>query len=86
MIKDKSSQFLLAGKQRDDYFSTELSKAVGTSFRRNHPQTLSGRAIVDAASLSSNDDPFCGRLEAEELLSLGLAPVRGMLLYGPPGT
>jgi hypothetical protein len=29
MIKDKSSQFLLAGKQRDDYFSTELSKAVG---------------------------------------------------------
>ena len=24
-------------------------------------------------------------LEAEELASLGLTPVRGLLLYGPPG-
>jgi SpoVK/Ycf46/Vps4 family AAA+-type ATPase len=25
------------------------------------------------------------RLEADELLALGLSPVRGLLLYGPPG-
>ena len=86
-----SPQLLMAGKQRADYFSASLSKviggmgpAIGQIIRR----ALSGRTVVDAASSlseSSNGEALYAHFEAEELISLGLAPVRGMLLYGPPG-
>jgi len=47
-------------------------------------RVLDGRSIYSSLDTSSNNSRQ--RLEAEELAALGLQPVRGLLLYGKPGT
>ena len=88
-----SQQLLVAGgKERDDYFASTLSTKVGgmqSAIDEIVRRVLSGRTFDptvdywDAASPNKNTD--YGVLEANELQSLGLSPVRGLLLFGPSG-
>lgn len=84
----------LAGKNRNEAFRSEFRSKLGGL----QPQidaivrrVLDGRVIrpaeqVDAqASDETTRQLSTATLEAEELALLGLTPVRGLLLYGPPG-
>jgi vesicle-fusing ATPase len=89
----------LSGKERNQAFKSDFESAVGglqpqidSIVRR----VLDGRVIrpaevVDsAAAANEGEDETTIELamasaDAEELALLGLTPVRGLLLYGPPG-
>jgi hypothetical protein len=86
---------LLSGKDRNEAFRTEFQSVVGGL----QPQidaivrrVLDGRVIRPVVDDVPDDDirfesrpELTTSLEAEELKLLGLTPVRGLLLYGPPG-
>jgi hypothetical protein len=85
-----------SGKDRNDAFESDFREAVGGL----QPQidaivrrVLDGRVlrpaqeddgVAEADQLTSSLK--AAAMEAEELAVLGLTPVRGLLLYGPPGT
>ena len=83
----------LSGKRRNDAFRSELQSTVGGL----QPQidaivrrVLDGRIIQPVQDAVTSGDTTArelqvASLEAEELALLGLTPVRGLLLYGPPG-
>jgi vesicle-fusing ATPase len=60
----------MSGKERNNYIQTNFTQRVGGL--SSEIQTIV-RRVMD------------GRFESEELQLLGLSPVRGLLLYGPPG-
>ncbi|KAL3794145.1 hypothetical protein HJC23_012852 [Cyclotella cryptica] len=78
------------GKQRTDALSAHFQNRVGglqpqidAIIRR----VLDGRSIYSNFDSDNNNSMIKkARLEAEELAALGLQPVRGLLLYGRPGT
>jgi ATPase family associated with various cellular activities (AAA) len=83
----------LSGKQRNEAFSSDFQSTVGGL----QPQidaivrrVLDGRVIRPADADEKIPDGTTAELalaamESEELALLGLTPVRGLLLYGPPG-
>ena len=83
----------LSGKGRNDAFTSDFQSAVGGL----QPQidaivrrVLDGRVIRPADVDEKEEDGTTAELalasmESEELAILGLTPVRGLLLYGPPG-
>ena len=88
----------LGGKKRNDKFSKDFKTSIGgldaqieTIVRR----VLDGRVIrpvdEDSGEVSSDlirktdGELLQAALEADELSLLGLTPVKGVLLYGPPG-
>jgi vesicle-fusing ATPase len=85
----------LSGKDRNNAFRSDFTSSVGGL----QPQidaivrrVLDGRVIrpaEDGGPDSTGDETSqkltVAALEAEELAILGLSPVRGLLLYGPPG-
>ena len=78
---------LKAGFQCNDALSSYFQSRIGglqvqidSIIRR----VLDGRNIYSVLGSSGSDSRQ--RLEAEELAALGLQPVRGLLLYGKPGT
>ena len=81
----------LEGKQRNDALATHFQSRVGglqTQIDAIVRRVLDGRSIYATPTGDGNDRKTMNkaRLEAEELSLLGLQPVRGMLLYGRPGT
>ena len=89
---------LPSGQSRNNAFRDGMQSTVGglqsqidTIVRR----VLDGRVIRPATEYDDGSSTFnvtdepalqsTASLEAEELQSLGLTPVRGLLLYGPPG-
>ena len=88
-----SHRLLLAGgKERDDFFASTLSTKVGgmqSAIDEIVRRVLSGRAFDPAVengdAASPNKSTDYGVFEANELQSLGLSPVRGLLLFGPSG-
>jgi hypothetical protein len=89
---------ILSGKERNDMLQTSFSSSVGglrPQINEIVRRVLDGRVIRPFNSGDGHDeneredaDFVVGekaRLEADELLALGLSPVRGLLLYGPPG-
>jgi vesicle-fusing ATPase len=88
----------LSGKNRNEAFVSDFTNAVGglkPQIDQIVRRVLDGRVIRPA---EDDDDISLDRtqttpasflqqvsLEAEELIALGLQPVRGLLLYGPPG-
>ena len=95
-----NSAMNLGGKKRNDAFATEFKSAVGGLDRQIEVivrRVLDGRVIrpvqedsgsfVEEGSLVEMTDGELSQatLEADELAILGLTPVRGLLLYGPPG-
>lgn len=84
-----------SGKDRNDAFESDFKNAVGGL----QPQidaivrrVLDGRVLRPAQEddgVADEDDLTTSlkkaAMEAEELAVLGLTPVRGLLLYGPPG-
>lgn len=86
----------LSGKARNDAFQSDFRSSVGGL----QPQidaivrrVLDGRVIRPADQDTNNNVDIdettralaSAAMEAEELALLGLTPVRGLLLYGPPG-
>jgi vesicle-fusing ATPase len=83
----------LSGKQRNEAFCSDFQSTVGGL----QPQidaivrrVLDGRVIRPADADDRTKDGTAAELalaamESEELALLGLTPVRGLLLYGPPG-
>jgi len=85
----------LSGKERNEAFATDFQSSVGglgpqidSIVRR----VLDGR-VIRPADDDDDDVPqdettaelSIAAMEAEELALLGLTPVKGLLLYGPPG-
>jgi hypothetical protein len=79
----------LSGKSKNDAFRSEFQTAVGGL----QPQidaivrrVLDGRVLRPVNGLDDQDSMVVTTAaEAKELELLGLSPVRGLLLYGPPG-
>jgi hypothetical protein len=85
----------MSGSRKNDAFRSDFRSAVGGL----QPQidaivrrVLDGRVLRPPSGLSSNGDDdgndsmvAATAAEARELQLLGLSPVRGLLLYGPPG-
>jgi vesicle-fusing ATPase len=95
-----NSAMNLGGKKRNDAFANDFKSAVGGLNHQIEVivrRVLDGRVIrpveEDSGSFAeegSLEDMTEGELsqaslEADELAILGLTPVRGLLLYGPPG-
>jgi len=86
-----SQEVMLAGgKERDDFFTSALSTKIGglqPAIDEIVRRVLSGRTFDSSAEVggAASRDKCCGTLEAKELQALGLSPVRGLLLFGPPG-
>lgn len=83
-----SEQLMMSGgKERDDFFSSTLSAKVGgmqPAIDDIVRRVLSGRTF-DSSVDFGDEGAIYGLLEAKELQALGLSPVRGLLLHGPPG-
>lgn len=89
----------LAGKDRNDAFTSDFRSTVGgleTQIKAIVRRVLDGRIIRPADEEDDFDQKqgfgdtttaelSLAAMEAEELALLGLSPVRGLLLYGPPG-
>ena len=80
----------LSGNERNEAFRTEFRSSVGGLQKQIDAivrRVLDGRVIrPDTTDADEGDAPLTtAALEAEELALLGLNPVRGLLLYGPPG-
>ncbi len=79
----------LSGRERNEYLEASFTEAVGGL----RPQIESiVRRVLDGRVFRSYDEEGASEivgeqslLDAKELESLGLNPVRGLLLYGPPG-
>jgi hypothetical protein len=87
-----------SGKERNDAFESDFKEAVGglqpqidaivrrvldgRVLRPAQEENGHGNGLVDATSTALS----VAAMEAKELAILGLTPVRGLLLYGPPGT
>ena len=79
----------LSGKERNDFLEDYFTETVGGL----RPQIEAiVRRVLDGRVFRAYDDDGEGEsvgvqslLDAKELESLGLNPVRGLLLYGPPG-
>ncbi len=82
----------LEGQHRNDAITSYFQSRVGGL----QPQidaivrrVLDGRSIYSHLSNANTDSSSAiakAKIEAQELASLGLQPVRGLLLYGLPGT
>jgi hypothetical protein len=94
----RDSAASLSGKERNDAFKDDFRSAVGglsSQIEAIVRRVLDGRVLrpADADEGSENGSSTgmmenslsAASLEAEELALLGLTPVRGLLLYGPPG-
>jgi vesicle-fusing ATPase len=93
LLLNGNSPMSLSGKERNEAFTSDFRSAVGGL----QPQidaivrrVLDGRVIRPADADEKEQDGTTAELalatmEAEELAILGLSPVRGLLLYGPPG-
>lgn len=88
----------LSGKSRNEAFKSDFQSCVGglqAQIDAIVRRVLDGRVIrpadvVDAEKSGEIDDDTSNALatasaDAAELALLGLTPVRGLLLYGPPG-
>jgi vesicle-fusing ATPase len=91
----------LSGKDRNEAFRSDFRSTVGglqPQIESIVRRVLDGRVIKPAEEVSQGDgdtvtsggdaktsELSTAALEAEELSLLGLSPVRGLLLYGPPG-
>jgi vesicle-fusing ATPase len=91
----------LSGKDRNEAFRSDFRSTVGglqPQIESIVRRVLDGRVIKPAEEASQGDGDSASSggdetttelstaaLEAEELSLLGLSPVRGLLLYGPPG-
>ena len=85
----------LAGQSRNDAFKTDFQTSVGGL--QNEIDAIVRRVLDGRVLRPADDDESSGirdltqeqlstaAMEAEELELLGLSPVRGLLLYGPPG-
>jgi vesicle-fusing ATPase len=98
IIYDFASQGLvpsfLAGRQRNDAFRQEFKSSVGGLQKQIDAivrRVLDGRILRPSEGNNNgrkggaDDLTNAATLEAQELEALGLKPVRGVLLYGPPG-
>jgi hypothetical protein len=91
-----SSPMSLSGKGRNEAFASDFRMSVGGLNQQIEAivrRVLDGRVIrpADADIEESVQDETSAELaiasmEAEELSLLGLTPVKGLLLFGPPGT
>lgn len=92
------SPALLAGRDRNEAFRADFRSAVGglqPQIDAIVRRVLDGRVIRPAdddddgnartTTTTTKSAEASTALEAEELELLGLSPVRGLLLYGPPG-
>jgi len=88
----------LSGKERNEAFQSDFQSAVGglqPQIDAIVRRVLDGRVIrpaeVDSTGVnattgdSTTTELALAAMEAEELSLLGLTPVRGLLMYGPPG-
>lgn len=93
---DDESPSALSGRDRNDAYESSFTSNVGglrPQIRAIVRRVLDGRVVrpADADVGDDDDDDSYERalsataLEADVLASLGLEPVRGLLLYGPPG-
>jgi len=91
-----STPMSLSGRERNDAFSSDFKVSVGglsDEINQIVRRVLDGRVLrpadeddsVGDEGDSTNADLSMASMEAEELAALGLSPVRGLLLYGPPG-
>jgi len=88
---------VLSGRQRNEAFTDNFKSSVGglsTQIESIVRRVLDGRVIRpadpdDTTPYTPNSPPpsslTTASLESSELSLLGLTPVRGLLLYGPPG-
>ena len=85
-----------SGKGRNDAFQADFTSQVGGLQKQIDAivrRVLDGRVIRPASEgdngVAADDTSMAlaaAALESEELAALGLTPVRGLLLYGQPGT
>ena len=87
----------LSGQERNEAFRSNFQSSVGglqAQIDAIVRRVLDGRIIRPADVDNENDESMedktsselaANALEAEELALIGLTPVRGLLLYGPPG-
>ena len=78
---------MFGGKEQDAFFASTLSAKVGgmqPAIDDIVRRVLSGRTF-DSLEQFRDKGAIHGMLEARELQALGLSPVRGLLLHGPPG-
>ncbi len=87
--KEVDELLILSGRGRNKYLEASFTETVGGL----RPQIESiVRRVLDGRVFRSIDEDGEGEivgeqslLDAKELEALGLRPVRGLLLYGPPG-
>jgi len=91
-----STPISLSGKERNEAFASDFTLTVGglsSQIDAIVRRVLDGRVLRPADeddNVGDEGDSTSAQLslasiEAEELALLGLTPVRGLLLYGPPG-
>ena len=90
-----STPMSLSGKDRNAAFANDFRSSVGglgNEVAMIIRRVLDGRVLKPAdeddavgdEGDSTNAELSVASMEAEELAALGLSPVRGLLLYGPP--
>ena len=87
---DVDELLILSGKERNDYLEDTFTGALGGL--RPQISSIVRRVLDGRVFRSCDEDDSEGEivgeqslLDAKELEALGLNPVRGLLLYGPPG-
>lgn len=84
-IRNSILDAIASGNELRDVFDFHFKSSLGglqPQIRAIIRRVLDGR-IIQPNNLSTSDTFM--EMEARELSSLGLTPVRGLLLYGPPG-